>query len=125
MTLPYILVLFFDGRWVTRIVRIAVWAGNFRELSASVTRMATLADAGRITEDLAEQEVERLTRTWSPPGGAGASDTWVDAVFGARVAELDLFDRAQLERVLDVCRVSASLSEGGRTLFAVSRQSKR
>lgn len=27
----------------------AAWTGNFRELSASVTRMATLADAGRIT----------------------------------------------------------------------------
>ncbi|WP_175943448.1 RNA repair transcriptional activator RtcR [Burkholderia pyrrocinia] len=103
----------------------AAWAGNFRELSASVTRMATLADAGRITEALAEQEVERLARTWSPPGGAGGSDAWVDTVFGARAAELDLFDRAQLERVLDVCRVSASLSEAGRTLFAVSRQSKK
>jgi two-component system, NtrC family, nitrogen regulation response regulator NtrX len=103
----------------------AAWAGNFRELSASVTRMATLADAGRITEALAEQEVERLTRTWSSPGGAGVADGYVDAVFGARAAELDLFDRAQLERVLDVCRVSASLSEAGRTLFAVSRQSKK
>ena len=103
----------------------AAWAGNFRELSASVTRMATLADAGRITEALAEQEVERLTRTWSSPGGAGAPDACVDAVFGARAEELDLFDRAQLERVLDVCRMSASLSEAGRTLFAVSRQSKK
>ncbi len=27
--------------------------------------------------------------------------------------------------MLDVCRVSASLSEAGRTLFAVSRQSKK
>ncbi|MFP3702164.1 sigma 54-dependent transcriptional regulator, partial [Burkholderia sp. SIMBA_013] len=57
--------------------------------------------------------------------GAGASDGYVDAVFGRRAAELDLFDRAQLERVLDVCRVSASLSEAGRTLFAVSRQNKK
>lgn len=58
-------------------------------------------------------------------GGTGASDACVDAVFGARAAELDLFDRAQLERVLDVCRTSVSLSEAGRTLFAVSRQSKK
>src|SRR6185369_13317848 len=28
----------------------AEWAGNFRELSASVSRMATLAEGGRITE---------------------------------------------------------------------------
>ncbi|KWH63138.1 hypothetical protein WT63_17505 [Burkholderia anthina] len=33
--------------------------------------------------------------------------------------------RHELERVLDVCRTSASLSEAGRTLFAVSRQSKK
>ncbi len=102
----------------------AAWAGNFRELSASITRMATLADAGRITEAIVEQEVERLTRTWSAPGGAGA-DERVDAVLGARAAELDLFDRVQLERVLEVCCVSASLSEAGRTLFAVSRQGKK
>ncbi len=46
-------------------------------------------------------------------------------MFGARAAELDLFDRAQLECVLDVCQASASLSEAGHTLFAVSRQSKK
>jgi transcriptional regulatory protein RtcR len=44
---------------------------------------------------------------------------------GEGADDLDLFDRAQLERVLDVCRVSASLSEAGRALFAVSRQSKK
>ncbi|KVO96159.1 transcriptional regulator [Burkholderia ubonensis] len=100
----------------------AAWAGNFRELSASVTRMATLADAGRITETIAEQEVERLARTWSAADDAG---DLVGTVLGERAAALDLFDRVQLERVLDVCRLAASLSEAGRTLFAVSRQSKK
>ncbi len=35
----------------------AVWAGNFRELSASVTRMATLADGGRITLAVVDEEI--------------------------------------------------------------------
>lgn len=100
----------------------AAWAGNFRELSASVTRMATLADAGRITETIAEEEVTRLARTWTDEQ---EERDLVDAVLGAGAGEIDLFDRVQLERVLDVCRVSASLSEAGRALFAVSRQSKK
>ncbi|AOY96401.1 transcriptional regulator [Cupriavidus sp. USMAA2-4] len=99
----------------------AAWAGNFRELSASVTRMATLADAGRITEAVASEEVQRLQGTWSMDGEQGL----VDTVLGAQAGELDLFDRVQLEQVLEVCRSSASLSEAGRVLFAVSRQSKK
>lgn len=99
----------------------AVWAGNFRELSASVTRMATLADAGRITEAVAGEEVQRLQGTWITDGQHGL----VGAVLGAQADELDLFDRVQLERVLEVCQSSVSLSEAGRTLFAVSRQSKK
>ncbi|MCR1568135.1 MAG: hypothetical protein MYY08_15070 [Mixta sp.] len=37
----------------------------------------------------------------------------------------DLFDRDPLEAVLTICRRSASLSEAGRKLFAVSRQQKK
>ncbi|WP_322052592.1 RNA repair transcriptional activator RtcR [Paraburkholderia bannensis] len=100
----------------------AAWTGNFRELSASITRMATLADDGRITETIAGEEVGRLTRTWS---GRRDEGELVATVMGEGADTLDLFDRAQLERVLDVCRASASLSEAGRALFAVSRQSKK
>ncbi len=35
--------------------------------------------------------------------------------------KLDIFDLAQLEAVISVCRKSASVSEASRTLFAVSR----
>ncbi|MFY9841410.1 MAG: hypothetical protein WAK55_34050 [Xanthobacteraceae bacterium] len=38
----------------------AQWRGNFRELSASITRMAALADDGRITEKLVDDENIRL-----------------------------------------------------------------
>lgn len=102
----------------------AAWTGNFRELSASVTRMATLADAGRITEDNAGQEIERLQRTWAPPPD-GADNDLVSRTLGARADDYDLFDRLQLQHVLEVCQASASLSEAGRTLFAVSRQSRK
>ncbi|MDF3829387.1 MULTISPECIES: RNA repair transcriptional activator RtcR [unclassified Pseudocitrobacter] len=91
----------------------AVWRGNFRELSASITRMATLAEKGRITLAVVDEEIARLKAEWQTTG----ETTIVNQ-------EIDLFDQRQLETVLDVCRTSASLSEAGRMLFAVSRQKK-
>ena len=93
----------------------ARWAGNFRELSASITRMATLADSGRIDEALVEEEIERLRYAW---GLESATEPLLDG------RELDLFDQVQLQAVIDVCRRTPSLSEAGRQLFAVSRQEK-
>ncbi|MEM1165872.1 MAG: RNA repair transcriptional activator RtcR [Planctomycetota bacterium] len=98
-----------------------VWPGNFRDLGAALTRMATLAPGGRISTDLVHEEITRLTRAWGAadpdPADAGLED-----VLGAeRVAEIDLFDRVQLTAVVRVCRASRSMSEAGRTLFAASR----
>lgn len=100
----------------------AQWSGNFRDLSASITRMATLAPAGRISIDEVKEEIERLRRHWRAPSEPAAA--LVDAVLGDRAAEVDLFERAQLEAVLGVCRESKSLSGAGRRLFAVSRARK-
>ncbi|MDL4615887.1 RNA repair transcriptional activator RtcR [Citrobacter amalonaticus] len=91
----------------------AQWRGNFRELSSSVARMATLAEQGRITLTLVDEEIALLQESW----GEARSQPELEM-------ELDLFDRRQLETVLEVCRRSASLSEAGRELFAVSRQKK-
>ena len=99
----------------------ASWSGNFRELSASVTRMATLAEAGRITEAVVQDEVGRLRRSW---GASPASDAAARAL-GDAVDALDMFDRVQLNAVLQVCERSASLSAAGRQLFAASRAEKR
>src|SRR5688572_398783 len=44
----------------------ALWSGNFRDLGASVTRMATLAPKGRIDEATVVDEIHRLERDWSP-----------------------------------------------------------
>ncbi len=99
----------------------ARWSGNFRELSASITRMATLAHAGRIDTSNVNQEIARLQRGWD----GMQTQSELDRVLGERAARLDLFDRAQLDTVLRVCRQASSLSEAGRMLFAVSREDKK
>lgn len=43
----------------------AIWPGNFRELRASVRRMALFSTGGIITEDLVLQEIGRLQSDWS------------------------------------------------------------
>jgi transcriptional regulatory protein RtcR len=101
----------------------ARWRGNFRELSASVTRMATLAEGGRITEADAEREIGRLQAQWREQGGQG--DILNQLLSPQALQEMDLFDRMQLASVVEVCRASPSLSEAGRRLFDASRQRKR
>ncbi|GAA5166637.1 RNA repair transcriptional activator RtcR [Viridibacterium curvum] len=99
----------------------ALWRGNFRELSASLTRMATLAESGRITEALVVEEIARLRSGWS----GGVARDLVQEVLGDAADALDLFDRCQLDAVLNVCRQADSLSDAGRKLFAMSRQEKK
>ena len=98
----------------------AAWQGNFRELSASITRMATLADSGRIDEAQVEEEIVRLRHAW----GLQARQDDLQGLLGEQVVDIDLFDRLQLQAVIALCRESASLSEAGRRLFQVSRQAK-
>ncbi|MDF3031503.1 MAG: qseF [Moraxellaceae bacterium] len=101
----------------------APWHGNFRDLYASVRRMAALATAGRITTATVGREVERLRMGWERPAGQGGSDAM--AVLPPELlAELDDFDRVQLEHVVAVCRQSGSLAEAGRKLFAKSREKR-
>ncbi|MDC8760950.1 RNA repair transcriptional activator RtcR [Janthinobacterium fluminis] len=104
----------------------AAWAGNFRDLSASVTRMATLAEAGRITDDIAAAEIDRLKRLWRrQPRPAGEHAVELDEVMGSEAAaQLDLFDAMQLRAIIGLCRQSKTLSDAGRKLYAVSRDAK-
>jgi transcriptional regulatory protein RtcR len=106
--------------------RDAAWRGNFRDLEAAVTRMATLSHGGRITAALVDEEIARLAALWRRDARArGEDDDLIGVVLGeARAAEIDPFDRAQLAEVLRVCRASKSLSDAGRALFAVSRTKK-
>lgn len=94
----------------------ATWRGNFRELSASVTRMATFANSGRITLEAVEDEIRRLHYNWQE-----SRPSALTTLLGAEVENIDLFDRMQLENVIAICRQAKSLSAAGRELFDVSR----
>ena len=103
----------------------ATWSANFRDLAASVSRMAVLAPAGRITTAVVEQETRRLSRDWDTAAPTPDRYAALERLLGADgVAGLDLFDAEQLGLVVEVCQSSRSLSEAGRRLFAVSRQQR-
>ncbi len=108
----------------------ALWSGNFRDLSASATRLATLADSGRIGLPLVEAEIARLQWLWQPAkdardglSGARAADAIdLTALLGEEAVDaMDLFDQLQLAAVLRVCRQGRTLSDAGRQLFQASR----
>jgi len=85
-----------------------------------VTRRATLSDGGWINEENVAEEIARLRQNWS----AGSCDDAVRRLLGDGADALDLFERGQLNLVIDVCRRAGSLSAAGRMLFAVSRLQK-
>jgi len=115
----------FNADAMTRYLRFArdpatTWPGNFRDLSASISRLCTLAERGRITLAMVDEEIATLTTLWSP-----ADDSDHSLLAGLLdPTQIDLFDRAQLAAVIRTCRASPSLSAAGRTLFAVSRVEK-
>jgi transcriptional regulatory protein RtcR len=103
---------------------LASWPGNFRDFNASITRMATLAPAARITLDIVDAEIAHLRRAWARQDDH--TDSLVTLALGPeRSTELDRFDRVQLEDVLRLCRERRTLSDAGRALFSISRTTKR
>lgn len=102
----------------------ASWNGNFRDLSASITRMATLSPTGRIDTSLVEAEIARLKSLWDDKR-VGDADGLERVLSQEALVELDPFDRAQLAKVVDICRRSPTLSAAGRELFAASRQRRK
>ncbi len=100
----------------------ASWRGNFRDLNAAMTRMATLAPGGRINKAVVSEEIARLRQAWM---GADTQSTALTELLGEQsVATLDRFDRIQLDDVVKTCRESTSLSAAGRRLFSESRKKK-
>jgi transcriptional regulatory protein RtcR len=97
----------------------AAWTGNFRDLAASVTRMATRSPNGRIDKHCVDAEISRLERLWT---GQASDDGLAALIPAERLSAVDPFDRVQLAAVIRTCRASRSLSEAGRALFAASRQ---
>lgn len=100
----------------------ALWRGNFRDLSGSITRLATLADQGRIGAALVAAEIQRLRWQWQTDGApTGFAGPTLPALMGDAANALDRFDQLQLQAVIEVCRRHNSLSDAGRELFNVSR----
>jgi transcriptional regulatory protein RtcR len=100
------------------------WPGNFRDFDAAVTRMATLAEGGRITERVVADELSRLEGSAASAPLDGGRQLVDKALGPERAARLDRFDRVQLEDVLSVCQGARSLSAAGRELFAASRSER-
>jgi transcriptional regulatory protein RtcR len=102
----------------------SAWNGNFRDLNAAVTRMATFASGGRITVKIVEGEIQRLQSAWNERD-VDRADPIGDLLGHAKLKEIDRFDRIQLSEVVKICAASQSLSEAGRKLFDVSRTRKQ
>jgi transcriptional regulatory protein RtcR len=101
-----------------------LWLGSFRDFNAAIIRMATLSPGGRIDVPTAQAELARLRKLWNRALPEQSGD--LQGLFSARqLAEIDLFDRAQLAAVIGVCRSAKSLSDAGRKLFAASRAKKQ
>ncbi|OPH37190.1 RNA repair transcriptional activator RtcR [Moraxella lacunata] len=108
----------------------AVWAGNFRDLSASILRLATLAENGIIDEKLVIDEIGQLDELWASDDTdktdetdkyANISPTLYDKI---HAQELDEFDKIQLIHVVSICQQHDNLASAGRALFNHSRLNK-
>ena len=110
------------ARYVNFAVNHGEWRANFRDLNASVRRMATLSEGGRISVAGVAQELAVLNQRWS---GHSSGHELAGLLGNDAVDALDLFDRAQLETVVAVCRQSPSLAAAGRRLFQASRLRKK
>lgn len=103
----------------------AKWQANFRDLTASVTRLCTFAGGARIGLDLVEREIERLKKIWRLAAAGPSEELLLSVMSHDRIAEIDPFDLPGLANVISVCRRSDNLSDAGRKLYAVSRTQRK
>lgn len=106
----------------------SLWRGNFRDLTATVTRMTTLAHNGRITIELVEAEIARLEWLWhkhQPQSDSMHQQQALIDIIGQDAYEaLDLFDQMQLSATITICKASKNMADAGRKLFNQTRQHK-
>ena len=99
------------------------WPGNFRDFGGSVRRLCTLAERGRITRAMVEDEIAALRADWQR-ASANPDLHLVRDVMGEAAGDVDPFDLVQLAQTIRACRAAPSLSAAGRALFAVSRDKR-
>ena len=129
----------------------ATWQGNFRDLTASMIRLTTLAESKVIRVKDVQAEIERLTHLWGLHNGSGShqsnqitnknslSNNKPKADLESKtieqsshnilsqylnedaVATIDPFDAVQLAYVIEVCINHKNQATAGRYLYANSR----
>ncbi|SPL72211.1 RNA repair transcriptional activator RtcR [Acinetobacter stercoris] len=103
----------------------ATWQGNFRDLAASVTRMATLTEGSYIGLKEVNAEIQRLQKIWNVGNQAKEFPILNEILSEDQLDKIDEFDRIQLNGVIEICRQSKSMADAGRKLFAVSRTERQ
>lgn len=116
----------------------ATWQGNFRDLSASMTRLTTLCEGKVIRMPDVKAEITRLKHLWALPNSAqhqadnayapslNEQQAHADTVLSRHLSSddkdaLDPFDAVQLAYVIEVCYQHSSQAAAGRYLYANSR----
>lgn len=103
----------------------AMWSANFRDLNASITRMGTLADGGRITAEIVEEEISRLKIKWKSGIDKNNPRQEIESILGENICDnLDLYEQFKLAGLIKICRESQSMAEASRKLFQISRSTK-
>lgn len=104
----------------------ALWSANFRDLNASITRMGTLADGGRITVKVVDEEITRLRQKWQPTRKEYSPKTIIENILGENSCDaMDLYDQIKLAGIINVCEGAKSMADAGRQLFQQSRKNKK
>lgn len=104
----------------------ALWPSNFRTLSGSIERMHTYSFQGIIGRETVDKEIAYLRSLWlrRTENLEGEEFPLCRRLEDFIARKLDLFDKVQLEKVLEVCLSCERRSEAGRILFAHSRLRK-
>ena len=125
----------------------ATWQGNFRDLTASIIRLTTLAESKVIRIEDVQAEIERLSNIWGLPNHLNSvvnnslsgfnsdsslaldrhliettSQNTLDKYLDKDIlAKVDTFDAVQLAYVIEVCIQHKNQAAAGRYLYANSR----
>ena len=123
----------------------AIWQGNFRDLTASMIRLTTLAESKAIRVEDVQAEIERLKELWLlpissiPQSQNSLSEDEIETTLDSGLLEqgsydllsrcldeetlttIDPFDAVQLAYVIQVCIQHKNQATAGRYLYASSR----
>lgn len=105
----------------------AIWKRNFRDLSSSVIRMATLCENHIIDLETVKEEIELLSESWGLKDKGIVSSFPLSKRFLSLASEFTIddsyklmsnIDLMTLETTLDVCLKSASAKEAASKLYS-------